>query len=110
LSITVCRFQLFLFVIAFTVLRFTAFDFPIGILKLFLHTPSGKNKINVYIIIPAFCVKLARENRRFQRGSQKKMSEAPVLLTNVECDGHYKTFQKVCVRKVLRYLWGNQKL
>ena len=55
-------------------------------------------------------MKLARENRRFQRGSQKKMSEAPVLLTNVACDGFYKTFQKVCVRKVLRYVWGNQKL
>ena len=54
-------------------------------------------------------MELARENRIVQRGSQKKMSEAPVLLTNVACAGHYKTFQKVCVRKVLRYLWGKSK-
>jgi len=40
------------------------------------------------------------------------MSEAPVLLTmasNVAYYGQYKTSQKVRVRKVLRYLWGNQK-
>jgi len=37
------------------------------------------------------------------------MLEAPVLLTNVAYYGNYKTSQKVRVRKVLRYVWGNQK-